>query len=114
MTRLCSTSALCVALFVLGCKPGSKPAADQAPPDTKTPAPAAEAPIVEGLDLVIANGRVMDPETNLDAIRNVGVKDGKIVVISEDSLKGARKIDATGHVVAPGFIDYHSHAQSPF
>jgi N-acyl-D-aspartate/D-glutamate deacylase len=114
VTRLCSTSALCVALFVLGCKPGSKPAADQAPPDTKTPAPAAEAPTVEGLDLVIANGRVMDPETNLDAIRNVGVKDGKIVVISEDSLEGARKIDATGHVVAPGFIDYHSHAQSPF
>ena len=74
--------------------------------ETETPAPAAKAPIPDDLDLVIAKGRVMDPETKLDAVRNVGIKDGKIVVISEESLEGARTIDATGHVVAPGFIDY--------
>ena len=39
-------------------------------------------------DLVILNGRVMDPETGLDAVRNVGVKDGKIVVITDDNIQG--------------------------
>jgi N-acyl-D-glutamate deacylase len=111
MTRLRHLSALCVALLIPACQSGSKPTAEQAP---DTPATDVEAPKVQDLDLVIANGRVMDPETKLDAVRNVGVKDGKIVIITEDSLEGARTIDATGHVVAPGFIDYHSHAQSPF
>lgn len=60
-------------------------------------------------DLIINNGRVMDPETGLDAIRNVGVKDGKIALISDQTLKGKDSIDATGHVVAPGFIDGHCH-----
>lgn len=60
-------------------------------------------------DLVILNGRVMDPETKLDAVRHVGVKDGKIAVITEDKISGQETIDATGHVVAPGFIDTHSH-----
>ena len=109
MTRLHPIPALFVALLALGCQPGAKPAADQAPADTKTPAPAAKSPIPDDLDLVITNGRVMDPETKLDAVRNVGIKDGKIVVITEESLEGARTIDATGHVVAPGFIDGHVH-----
>lgn len=57
----------------------------------------------------------MDPETNLDAPRNVGIKDGKIAIISEDTLTGKETIDATGHVVAPGFIDMHNHnAGVPF
>lgn len=61
-------------------------------------------------DLVINNGRVMDPETGLDAIRNVGVKDGKIAVITDQAIQGEETIDASGHVVAPGFIDGHCHA----
>jgi hypothetical protein len=45
-------------------------------------------------DVVIENGRVMDPETNLDAVRNVGIRDGKIVAITEDKLTGTKVIDA--------------------
>ncbi|MCB1684191.1 MAG: amidohydrolase family protein [Pseudomonadales bacterium] len=62
-------------------------------------------------DLVITGGRVMDPETDLDAIRNVGIRDGQILSISTKPLTGARTIDASGLVVAPGFIDLHAHGQ---
>lgn len=60
-------------------------------------------------DLVILNGRVMDPETKLDAVHNVGIKDGKIATITKDSIAGKETIDADGLVVAPGFIDMHNH-----
>jgi hypothetical protein len=63
-------------------------------------------------DVVIKNGRVIDPETGLDAIRNVAIDDGKIVAISEFALEGDKVIDATGHVVSPGFIDLHAHGQN--
>jgi N-acyl-D-aspartate/D-glutamate deacylase len=62
-------------------------------------------------DLVVEGGRVMDPETGLDAVRNVGIRDGKIVRVSADKLAGRRVIHAAGLVVAPGFIDLHQHAQ---
>jgi N-acyl-D-aspartate/D-glutamate deacylase len=62
-------------------------------------------------DVVIANGRVMDPETNLDAIRFIGIRAGKIAAISATSLSGRTTIDAKGLVVAPGFIDLHAHGQ---
>ena len=65
-------------------------------------------------DVAILNGRVMDPETNFDGVRNVGVKDGKIVAITEDAITGKETIDAKGHVVAPGFIEGHQHATDPF
>ena len=60
-------------------------------------------------DLVILNGRVMDPETKYDDISNVGIKDGRIAVITKEMITGKETIDATGHVVAPGFIDAHFH-----
>ena len=60
-------------------------------------------------DLVILNGRVMDPESNFDAVRNVGIKDGKIVAVTKKAIEGKETIDASGHVVAPGFIDMHFH-----
>jgi N-acyl-D-aspartate/D-glutamate deacylase len=62
-------------------------------------------------DLVIHGGRVIDPETNLDAVRDVGITGGRIAVVSEGTLQGTRVIDATGLVVAPGFIDLHQHQQ---
>ncbi|MCP4231743.1 MAG: aminoacylase, partial [bacterium] len=65
-------------------------------------------------DVVILDGRVMDPETKLDAVRNVGIKDGKIAAITEEDITGKETIDASGHVVAPGFIDVHFHSLDLF
>ncbi|MGA9389445.1 MAG: amidohydrolase family protein [Candidatus Sulfotelmatobacter sp.] len=62
-------------------------------------------------DLVLEGGRVMDPETGLDAVRNVGIRDGKIACISSEALSGRRVVDVVGLVVAPGFIDLHQHGQ---
>ena len=62
-------------------------------------------------DLVLEGGRVMDPETGLDALRNVGIRDGKIVRVSSEALSGRRVVHASGFVVAPGFIDLHQHGQ---
>jgi len=62
-------------------------------------------------DVVIANGRVMDPESGLDAPRNVGISGGKIHAISAEALRGKTTINAKGLVVAPGFIDLHQHGQ---
>jgi N-acyl-D-aspartate/D-glutamate deacylase len=62
-------------------------------------------------DLVLEGGRVMDPETGLDAVRNVGIRDGKIASISANALSGRRVVHAAGLVVAPGFIDLHQHGQ---
>src|SRR5260370_9934523 len=66
---------------------------------------------VDTYDVVIANGRVMDPESGLDAVRNVGIRGEKIAVISTGPLEGKQAIDARGLVVAPGFIDLHQHGQ---
>ena len=65
----------------------------------------------ESFDVVLIGGRVMDPETGLDAIRNVGIVHGRIARITTEPLGGKRVIDVKGLVVAPGFIDLHQHAQ---
>ena len=74
------------------------------------PVACAPSPGAQDNDLVILNGRVMDPETEFDGVRNVGIKDGNIAVITEAAISGKDTIDATGLVVAPGFIDTHFHA----
>ncbi len=63
-------------------------------------------------DTVINHGRVIDPATELDAIRHIGIKNDRIVSISATPLIGEREIDATNLIVAPGFIDYHWHCPS--
>src|SRR5262245_9694637 len=60
-------------------------------------------------DIVLAGGRVMDPESGLDAVRHVGIRGNKIAAISSVPLRGRTVVDVKGLVVAPGFIDLHSH-----
>jgi N-acyl-D-aspartate/D-glutamate deacylase len=64
-------------------------------------------------DVVIAGGRVIDPASNLDAVRNIGITAGRTAELSTSPLTGRSTIDATGLVVAPGFIDVHAHGQTP-
>jgi N-acyl-D-aspartate/D-glutamate deacylase len=67
--------------------------------------------VAQQFDLVIVNGRVLDPESGLDAPRTIGIRAGKIAAVEPGPLKGKRTIDARGLVVAPGFIDLHRHGQ---
>src|ERR1044072_3928286 len=64
-------------------------------------------------DIVVQGGRVIDPESNLDAVRNVGIRGKKIIAVSAAPLRGKVEIDAAGLIVAPGFIDLHQHSQTP-
>jgi N-acyl-D-aspartate/D-glutamate deacylase len=70
--------------------------------------------LAEEYDLVLANGRVMDPESGLDAVRNLGIRNGRIAAVSAKRLSGKEVIDVSGLVVAPGFIDMHAHGQREF
>ncbi|HXG86995.1 MAG TPA: amidohydrolase family protein [Vicinamibacterales bacterium] len=63
-------------------------------------------------DLVLAGGRVMNPATGLDAVRHIGIRGREIAAVSTTPLNAATTIDASGLVVAPGFIDPHAHAQT--
>lgn len=63
-------------------------------------------------DIVLAGGRVVDPETKLDAIRNVGIINNRIAQISSEPLQGKQIINVNGLVVAPGFIDLHVHGRT--
>jgi dihydroorotase len=64
-------------------------------------------------DVVVANGRVLDPASGLDGVRYIGIRGGKIAAVSATPLRGRTVVDATGLAVAPGFIDLHSHGQTP-
>jgi len=63
----------------------------------------------EPFDVVVLGGRVVDPESRLEAVRNIGIRGGRVAAISEQRLVGRIQLDAVGQVVAPGFIDLHSH-----
>jgi dihydroorotase len=69
--------------------------------------------LAQQYDIVLANGRVMDPESNLDAVRNVGIRGAKIAAVAESALEGRAVVDVRGLVVTAGFIDLHSHGQTP-
>lgn len=70
-------------------------------------------PLAAQYDVVLAGGRVMDPASNLDAVRNIGITAGKIAAISTAPLRGRETVDVKGLVVAPGFIDLHQHRINP-
>jgi N-acyl-D-aspartate/D-glutamate deacylase len=63
-------------------------------------------------DLVVSGGRVVDPASGLDAVRNIGISDGRIAELSTSTLRGRNTIDARALIVAPGFIDVHAHGQT--
>ena len=67
---------------------------------------------IQTFDIVLQGGRVIDPETGLDAVRNVGIRGNQIVEISDRPLQGRDVVDVSGLVVAPGFIDLHAHGQT--
>lgn len=60
-------------------------------------------------DLVIKGGRVIDPESGTDKVLNVGIVGGNISTVTEADIVGKSEISAQGKIVAPGFIDVHSH-----
>jgi N-acyl-D-aspartate/D-glutamate deacylase len=63
-------------------------------------------------DIVLQRGRVMDPESGLDALRSVGITAKRIAAVSAGPLRGKMEVDASGLVIAPGFIDLHQHSQT--
>ncbi|HEV8382127.1 MAG TPA: amidohydrolase family protein [Gemmatimonadales bacterium] len=64
-------------------------------------------------DRVILGGRLMDPASGLEAVRNIGLSGGRIAIITTQPIGGRDTVDARGLVVAPGFIDLHAHGQTP-
>ena len=89
-----SGPALMLVLLAAGCATGGQPSMSTA------------IPMVDAeYDIVIVGGRVMDPASGTDMVGNVGIRDDKIAAISRDALRGRKTLDASGLVVAPGFID---------
>src|SRR5215831_6648802 len=68
--------------------------------------------VAQQYDIVLQGGRVVDPESNLDAVRNVGISGNTVRAITQNALTGRTVVDARGLIVAPGFIDLHSHGQN--
>ena len=88
---------LAIVALVVAMAPSAEPASAQSQPP---------------FDIVLRGGRVMDPETRLDAVRNVGIRGDQIAEITARELQGKVVVDASGLVVAPGFIDLHAHGQT--
>lgn len=68
------------------------------------------------MKLLIANGYVIDPATQVNAGKNLLLEDGRVIGVVERSApvsEDAKLVDATGLIVAPGFIDLHVHLREP-
>ncbi len=64
--------------------------------------------------LLIKNGRIIDPASGFDAVADLALEDGRIAGMGAGlELAGAEVLDASGLVVAPGFIDMHVHLREP-
>ncbi|HYM14923.1 MAG TPA: dihydroorotase [Dehalococcoidia bacterium] len=63
--------------------------------------------------IIIRGGRIIDPAPGADAVGDVAIEDGRIVSTAGAATGPAREIDASGLVVAPGFVDLHAHLRDP-
>ena len=61
-------------------------------------------------DAVLRGGRVIDPESGLDAVRDVAIAGGRVAAVGVGLAPGRLEADVAGQVVTAGFIDLHSHA----
>lgn len=109
MSLLVQRSLLSLRILLPACLFAGHAAAQQA---SAAPAGAPPASARQGYDLVLAGGRVMDPQTGRDETAHVGVRDGRIAAISLEPLAADVVVDVAGLVVAPGFIDMHAHGQT--
>lgn len=64
-------------------------------------------------DLLLKNGTVCDPANHIFSRLHVAVRDGKIAALSDVPLEARETVDCTGLIVAPGFVDAHSHEDGP-
>lgn len=60
-------------------------------------------------DLVIQNGRVLDPASGVDGIFSLGIQGARIAAVSDTPLEGKYEVNAQGCIVTPGLIDFHAH-----
>ena len=65
------------------------------------------------MDLVVKNGRLVDPARKVDAVANIVIRSGKIQSIGSATVPEVPVFDATGLIVAPGFFDIHVHLREP-
>jgi dihydroorotase len=65
------------------------------------------------MDLLVKNGRVVDPARKIDAVTDVLIREGQIAAIGKTDASGLPVFDATGLTVAPGFFDIHVHLREP-
>ena len=65
------------------------------------------------MDLVVKNGRLVDPARKVDAVADIVIRSGKIQSIGSATVPEIPVFDATGLIVAPGFFDIHVHLREP-
>ena len=65
------------------------------------------------MDLLVRNGRVVDPARKIDTVTDIVIRDGKIGSIGSANVSDIPVFDATGLIVAPGFFDIHVHLREP-
>ncbi|MDQ4144790.1 MAG: amidohydrolase family protein [Actinomycetota bacterium] len=87
----------------------------QEPPRLESAATTAPPPADDHVyDVAITGGRVMDPDSGYDEMANVGIDDGTVTEITDAAIQGKKEVDASGLVVAPGFIDLESYDPNPY
>ena len=64
-------------------------------------------------DIVIKNGRVIDPAAGRDEVADLAIADGHIVAVGTARGKTRQEVDASGQIVCPGLIDLHVHCREP-